>query len=121
MATSKAWVRLHDWAAVVIGVLAALAPLVIETTTGALWTLVIFGALLALAGLWSLAMPGSVASEYVHIGLGVLLFISPWVMGFTDLTGAMWTAWVAGALAVLVGAAAVPVATTTHRGLAGSH
>lgn len=29
-------------------------------------------------------MPGSVASEYVHIGLGVLLFISPWVLGYTE-------------------------------------
>lgn len=117
----KGWTRWQDWAAVVIGVVAALSFLVVETTTAALWTLVVLGALIALSGLYSLAMPVSVASEYVHILLGVLLFISPWVMGFTGLTGASWTAWVIGVLAVAAGAAAVPVASTAHRGLAGSH
>jgi uncharacterized membrane protein HdeD (DUF308 family) len=117
----KAWMRWQDWAAVVLGVVAALSFLVMETTTSALWTLLVFGVLLAASGVWSLAMPASVSSEYAHIGLGVLLFISPWVMGFTDLTGATWTAWVIGVLAVAAGAAAVPVATTAHRGLAGSH
>lgn len=118
---SKGWIRWQDWAAVVIGVVAALSFLWVATSTDAFWTLVVFGVLLAASGLWSLAMPASVSSEYVHIGLGVLLFVSPWVMGFTDLTGAAWTAWVIGVLAVAAGAAAVPVATTAHRGLAGSH
>lgn len=117
----KAWMRWQDWAAVVLGVVVALSPLWLSTTTAALWTLLVFGVLLAISGLWSLAMPASVSSEYVHIGLGVLLFISPWVMGFTDLAGATWTAWVIGVLAVVAGAVAVPVATTAHRGLAGSH
>lgn len=115
------WTRWQDWAAVVLGVVSILSFLWAQPSTGALWTFLVLGALLVVAGLWSLAMPGSVASEYVHIGLGVLLFISPWVMGFTGLTTATWTAWVIGVLAVVAGAAAVPVATTAHRGLAGSH
>ena len=61
------------------------------------------------------------ASEYVHIGLGVLLFISPWVLSYAHLNGAAWTSWVIGGLAVAVGAAAVPVATTAHHGMAGQH
>ena len=107
--TNKAWHRWQDWAAVVIGVLTALSPLVV------------LGVLIAVAGLWSLAAPGSVASEYVHVVLGALLFISPWVLSYSDLAGASWTSWVAGVLAVIVGAAAVPAATAEHRGLAGSH
>ena len=93
-------------------------PLVVVTSAGATWALVVLGVLIAAAGLWSLAAPGSVASEYVHVVLGVLLFISPWVLTYSDLGGASWTSWIAGVLAVIVGATAVPAATTQHRSVA---
>ncbi|WP_037043894.1 SPW repeat protein [Pseudonocardia halophobica] len=119
--TAKAWTRWQDWVALVIGVLAALSPVVVATDAAAAWPLVVLGVVLALTALWSLAAPGSVASEYGHGVLGVLLFIAPWVMGYSDLTGAAWTSWVAGVLAVLVAASALPAATSAHRGLAGTH
>jgi hypothetical protein len=81
------WTRWQDWGAVVIGVLIASSPLVTANDTASLWTRVVFGVLLAASGLWSLSQPESVASEYVHIALGVLLFIAPWVMRYTDLSG----------------------------------
>lgn len=118
---TQTWHRWQDWAALVIGVLTALAPIVVATSMAAMWTMIVFGALIALAALWSLATPDSVASEYVHIALGVLLFISPWVMGFAAMTGAAWTAWIAGVLAVAAGAAALPEATAEHRSIAGQH
>lgn len=120
MAT-RSWQRWQDWAAVVIGVLAALSPIVVTVDTAAIWALIVLGVLLAASGLWSLAAPGSLAGEYVHVVLGVLLFISPWVLGYTDLVGASWTSWVAGVLAVLVGVAAVPAAQHQHQGLSGQH
>ena len=120
MAT-KAWQRWQDWAAVVVGVLVALSPIVFDTDAAALWTLIVLGALLALTGIWSLAAPGSVASEYVHVVLGVLLFISPWVLSYSDLGGASWTSWVGGGLAIIAGLAAVPEAQHRHQGLAGQH
>jgi hypothetical protein len=98
-----------------------LSVLRLETSQAAMWSLLVFGVLLILSGLWSLAMPGSVASEYVHIGLGVLLFISPWALGYLSYPAAAWTSWVIGALAIVVGAAAVPVALSAHRGVAGQH
>jgi len=116
--TAKAWTRWQDWAALVIGVLVALSPIVVTTGTAALWTLIVLGVVLALTALWSLAQPGSVASEYVHGVVGVLLFIAPWVMGYSDLTGASWTSWIGGALAVIVAATALPAANTAHRGVA---
>jgi hypothetical protein len=115
MAT-RTWTRWQDWAALVIGVLTALSPLVVATNAAALWTLIVFGVLIALSGLWSLAMPGSVASEYVHLALGVLLFLAPWVLGFAALTGASWTAWVAGVLTAVVSGFALPEANAEHRG-----
>jgi hypothetical protein len=102
----------------VIGVLTALSPLVTTTNAAAAWTMVVLGVVLAATSLWSLAVPGSVASEWVHGVLGVLLFLAPWVMGYSALTGASWTSWVAGVLAVVVAASALPAANAEHRTLA---
>lgn len=119
--TKRSWQRWQDWVAVVIGVLVALSPIVVATDTAALWTLIVFGVLIAAAGLWSLAQPESVVSEYAHGVLGVLLFISPWVLTYADMSGAAWTSWIGGVLTVAVGLAALPEANEAHKGLAGSH
>jgi uncharacterized membrane protein HdeD (DUF308 family) len=118
--STRAWTRPHDWAEVVIGVVAALSPLWLSTNTTVMWTMVVLGALIALDGLVSLAMPGMVYGEGIQIALGVLLFIAPWVMGYTEFNGASWTSWVAGILTVVAGAAAMPVANAAHR-TAGQH
>ena len=118
--STRAWARPHDWAEVVIGVVAALSPLWLSTDTTAMWTMVILGALIALDGLVSLAMPGMVYGEGIQIALGVLLFIAPWVMSYTEFNGASWTSWIAGVLTVIAGAAAMPVANAAHR-TAGQH
>lgn len=113
--STRAWTRPHDWAEVVIGVVAALSPLWLSTDTMTMWTMVILGALIAIDGLVSLAAPGVVYGEGIQVVLGVLLFIAPWVMGYTELNGASWTSWVAGALTIIAGAAAMPMATAAHR------
>jgi hypothetical protein len=124
MIMTRAWTRWQDWVAVVLGLYTLLSPIWVHTAARVTLTLIILGAVLALTGLWSLAAPGAVASEYVHMVIGALLFISPWVMRFSgpNFIGAHWTAWIVGVLAVIVGAAALPEATATHRaGLAGQH
>lgn len=119
--STRAWTRWQDWAQVVLGVVAALSTIWVDTSTKVLWTMIVLGALIAIDGLWSLAAPGVVASEGVEIVLGVLLFIAPWVMGYTALTGASWFSWVIGALAVIVGATALPAANSAHARLTAAH
>ncbi|MEU8634914.1 SPW repeat protein [Amycolatopsis sp. NPDC048633] len=118
--STRAWARPHDWAEVVIGVVAALSPLWLSTDSTAMWTMVVLGALIALDGLVSLAMPGMVYGEGIQIALGVLFFIAPWVLAYTEFNGASWTSWIAGVLTVIAGAAAMPVASAAHR-TAGQH
>ena len=118
---NKAWTRWQDWAEVVLGVVVLLAPLVVNTSNAARWTMIVLGALIAIDGLVSLARPAMVYGEWFQIVLGALLFISPFVMGYTNLTGAAWTSWIAGVLVVAAGALAMPAANTAHHGLAGSH
>ncbi|WP_433869880.1 SPW repeat protein [Saccharopolyspora sp. CA-218241] len=120
--TTKPWVRWQDWLGVVLGAYLVLSTLWTTTNGGALSAMIVLGALLVIASAWSLAMPSSMTSEYVHMALGVLMFIAPWVLGYADLTGAAWTSWIVGALTVLAGAAALPEAGSMHRrGMAGQH
>jgi uncharacterized membrane protein HdeD (DUF308 family) len=118
----RPWTRPYDWAEVVLGVVALLSFLWTDTNDAAVWTMVVLGALVAIDGLASLAVPGMVYGEYVQIVLGVLMFVSPWVMGYTELDGISWSSWIIGALTVIVGAAALPAAQAAHRsGVAGQH
>lgn len=119
--TMKPWVRWQDWGAVVLGAYAILATIWTQTSGNAMSAMIVLGALLLIAGLWSLATPGSMTSEYAHMLLGVLLFISPWVLGYAALMGAAWTSWVVGVLAVIVGAAALPEANAAQQKVAGQH
>jgi uncharacterized membrane protein HdeD (DUF308 family) len=77
--------------------------------------MIILGALVALDGLVSLAAPGQVYGEGIQIVLGVLMFVSPWVISYTEFTGISWTSWIIGALTVIAGAAALPLAQAAHR------
>lgn len=118
--SARSWTRPHDWAEVLLGVVALLSPLWMDTDNTAMWTLIVLGALVALDGLASLAMPGMVYGEGIQIILGVVMFVSPWILGYTGYHGAAWTAWIVGVLAVVVGAVALPVASATHK-TAGQH
>ncbi|MGB3443916.1 MAG: SPW repeat protein [Actinophytocola sp.] len=118
----RPWTRPHDWAEVVLGVVAVLSVLWMDTNDAAMWTMVVLGALVALDGMASLAMPGMVYGEGIQVVLGVLMFISPWVIGYSEFTGISWSSWIIGALTVIVGAIALPVAQHAHRsGVAGQH
>jgi hypothetical protein len=105
----KPWTRLQDFGTLIAGLYAALSPIWVSTTDerGAVWALIVLGALLAVAALVSLAMPGVVATEWLTVLFGVLLFVAPWVLTYTDRTGASWTSWVVGVVAVVLGGSSV--------------
>ena len=113
----RPWTRLQDYVPLAAGVYAALSPIWVNTTgeRGALWALIVLGALVAIASLVSLAMPGVVATEALTVLFGVLLFIAPWVLTYTDRTGASWTSWVVGAIAVVFGLSSVPMSNRAHQ------
>lgn len=114
----KKWTRWQDWAAVVVGGYAILSPIWTTTIAKATWTMVVLGALTVLAGLWSLAMPDNVFSDGAIAVLGVLFFISPWVLAFTGTAAIARTAWLVGVLTFAVGAWAWPQSNRLHHGRA---
>jgi uncharacterized membrane protein HdeD (DUF308 family) len=110
------WRRWQDWVAVVAGVYAFLSPIWTSTVSKATTTLVILGIVAAVVELVALAMPGSAALEWLKVVVGVLMFIAPWVIGFTSTTGMAWTAWIVGVVLVVVGLLALPETNRVHRG-----
>ena len=111
----RPWTRLQDWGMLLAGLYAALSPIWVSTSgeRDAFWALIVLGALLAVTALSSLALPGVVATEWLAMLFGVLLFAAPWVLTYTDRVGASWTSWVVGAIAVVLGA--ITVGTSNRR------
>jgi uncharacterized membrane protein HdeD (DUF308 family) len=116
------WTRWQDWTNVVLGVILFITPFVFGATanTAAAYTAYIGGVLLVLAGLFDLANPDNQTGEWIEGVLGVLVFISPWVLGFSGLTMLAWSAWVIGVLSVVVTASVLfaersqPTITAQH-------
>ncbi|KRF11293.1 hypothetical protein ASG90_16135 [Nocardioides sp. Soil797] len=104
----KNWTRWQSWVALVAGVYALLSPIWTNTDTRATWTMVVLGVVIAAAALWSMSRPADPSADYALVILGVLLFISPWVMGFDTMDGLALTAWIAGVVTALSGVLAVP-------------
>ena len=111
----KKWSRWQDWVAVAVGAYAALSVLWTTQAGSSTPILVTLGVLLVAAGVWSLAMPGLVTMEWIHVVIGILLVISPWFGGYATQIGVAWTSWVCGALAIVVGVWAIQPARQAHR------
>ncbi|MFG1706072.1 SPW repeat protein [Nonomuraea sp. M3C6] len=110
----KAWSRWQDWALLVAGLYAALSPIWVDGSSGATPSLIILGALTAITSLVSLANPGVVATEWLNALWGVLLFVAPWAITYTQGQGASWTSWVVGVITVALSLTAVPASRAAH-------
>jgi len=56
----------------------------------------------AVTALWALARPADEAPGWLQALFGAWLFASPWVLNYSGLTEASWSAWLAGAGIVVV-------------------
>jgi hypothetical protein len=100
---STAFRRWQDWAVITIGIVVFATPLVSgETSNGnAAYSAYILGVLVAAAGLLaaSMASPSRFVA-WIAAALGVILFFTPWLFGFTAVTAIAWVTWIAGVLVV---------------------
>jgi uncharacterized membrane protein HdeD (DUF308 family) len=102
--------------ALVVGIYAALSPIWTTHPTGkGTTTMVILGIITAAVALFDLARPDRIAAEGLIALMGLLFFLSPWVMGFTSFTAFAWTAWIVGIVALLAGAADVQMTRVERR------
>ena len=98
-----AWKRWQDYTTMATGVLLFISPFVFgEMATGvAAGSAYVLGILLLLAGILAAATREGRGIELVPGIVGVVTFVSPWVLGFAGVTGIAWAAWVLGIVAVL--------------------
>lgn len=114
-AQDKKWTRPQDWAALIAGLYALVSPIWTTSTSDATTAMIVLGIVTAIVAVWSLAMPGAVIPDGLVALLGVLFFISPWVLGFETVTAMAWTAWVVGVVTFVAGLAALPESRKIHQ------
>src|SRR5712664_4254521 len=103
VAAMTTWRRWQDWVVVGLGVVLFLTPFAFgaAATSTAAFTAYVLGVLIALAGLLNAAIKDAGGLEVIPAVLAVILFVSPWLFGFTAVTALAWSAWVIGILVVL--------------------
>jgi hypothetical protein len=96
--------RWQDWTTTLIGALVALSPLLFTKTwtENEAWTGYIIGVAIFAVGVLKLAFEDANYLEWVQFALALALFLSPWVIGFTAVTGMAWAAWLGAVALVLV-------------------
>ena len=106
-----AWKRWQDWSVVVLGAIMFVTPFVFGETsqTVAASAAYVLGVLLVLAGLGNAATAKAGGLEIVPAILAVILFVSPWIFGFTTVTALAWSAWIVAILAVLAIGSMYPI------------
>jgi hypothetical protein len=102
----RSWTRWQSWLNVIVGVWLFISPWVLGTTADAAtaWNAWIIGAAIFVVALIALGATASVAAvaPWANVVLGVWLFISPWVLRYTDVSDGAVNAWVFGVVTVLV-------------------
>lgn len=111
----KKWTRWQDWTVVAAGAYAALSVLWTFQTETSTPLMVTLGALLIVGGATNLAMPGLPAAEWAQAVLALALLLAPWIGNFTSATGAAWSAWIPGAVALVVTALAIRPSRDEYR------
>lgn len=101
MIASRRW---QDWATTLIGALVALSPLVFTKTwtENEAWAAYIVGGLIFAVGVLSLLFEEAMYFEWAQLVLAAALFFTPWVIGFTAVSGMAWTAWIGAVALVLI-------------------
>ena len=101
MIASRRW---QDWTAAAIGVVVAVSPLFIagSASSNEAWAAYFMGGLIFLVAAGKLLWPSFGFADMVQVVLGAILFVSPWVIGFTAAASMSWMAWILGIALVVV-------------------
>lgn len=107
--------RWEDWAAIAVGLALASSWTWHGMLGPEMGALLLLGVGAVFAATMSITRPGAVSTELFQTGIGLLVFLSPWLMGFTGIPPAAWTAWILGAVLALVGGFGVVLAGRARR------
>src|SRR3981081_4582373 len=102
-------VRWQDWIMAGLGISLSSAPLVTDPTApgAAEWTAWVGGALLVIFGAGSLIARWENSIELLPLLACVLLFFTPWVLGFAGVASIALSVWLISSAAFIVSSAAL--------------
>lgn len=103
--------RIIDWINLLLGVWLIITPWIVgaaASTTGTT-VLVIMGFALVISSAWALYRVEERAPEWWNLGLGVLLFVLPWIFSYTAMVSNAWTSWIVGAVVALLALITMPM------------
>jgi hypothetical protein len=96
--------RWQDWVNLILGAWLFLSPWFgLASTSTSAWNAWVFGAVIAAFSVWALALPQR-WEEWINLIVGVWVLIAPFVLAFTDQTGATWNHIIVG---IIVGIDAI--------------
>lgn len=100
--STNSWI---GWAALVVGIGAVVASIAVTSTRAGEGLTFGFAAFIAFFALMSLLARNRTPNHWGLVVIGLSMFLLPWLGdGFTPDRGAAWTAWIAGFLAMALGA-----------------
>ncbi|HEY1377740.1 MAG TPA: SPW repeat protein [Gemmataceae bacterium] len=108
-----------SWLNLILGLWMIISPFVVRysISPAATWNGVVLGILVAIAGVVA-AQSFSAAASWWNVAFGVWLIISPWLLRFADVRGAMTNNVICGAAVLILGLiAALTRASTVNRPL----
>lgn len=103
METKQRW---QDWVNLIFGFWLFITPFLVGMaglSNMLAWNGYIFGVIIAVLSIWALVQPRA-WEEWINLLIGIWLIVSPFVLGFSMHTAAMWNFIVVG---IIVGADAL--------------
>ena len=93
--------RWQDWLTLLVGIWLFISPWIFGFRhTSFVWNPFIMGALVFLFSIWEI-VNGKIVAETINLIIGIWIFISPWVLGFSHSPNAAWIMFVFGAILIL--------------------
>lgn len=109
--------RWDDWVAMAAGIGAAVSWAWHGMLGLGMVLMFLSGVLTVFAAMLSTTRPGMRQSEAAVLGLGLLMCCLPWLVGFTGVPAAAWTAWGLGGVIAVMGGIGLMRSGTAPRGL----
>lgn len=93
----------QDVIALLLGLYALACPLWTTTSSRATMSLIILGSIVVMLSLAEVFLPDMLSVEGLTAGIGLLMVLSPVAMRYSDVRPMAWTAWIIGAVLIVVG------------------
>ncbi len=95
MKTRQRW---QDWINLIAGIWLFISPWLFSFNhMGFSWDPFVMGAVIIVSSVWALS-DKRVWEEWVDLIIGVWVFFSPWILGFSNVSAALWNMLAAGAV-----------------------